>query len=158
MHAKATNDLHTDAVTPLQAVGRQAVASLAFCSTQARVDGIEKGRWKRKATANTEELTVGRLFKMRAAEAVADEDEKYNAIEQEVLHALTNPSWSKEVWIVAGRLLDVEKVREKAAHHDLSNRMRQLLMFLAACRGRSRRSRAAMISRPPGQLEALTGC
>ena len=44
--------------------------------------------------------------------------------------ALTNPSYDRKVWIVAGRLTDVEKTRDRARKKALTNRDRQLLMFL----------------------------
>jgi hypothetical protein len=47
-----------------------------------------------------------------------------------VRSALRNPSFQREVWIVAGRLIEIETTRDRARKKMLSNRDRQLLMFL----------------------------
>jgi hypothetical protein len=137
IHAKASNDLHTDAVTQLQAVGRQAISSLAFCSSLSQVEGIAPNRWKRGVTANKVKLNKSRFMK-RPHGATDDE------IDRDIRAALQNPRWSKEVWIVAGRLLDVEHVRVAAQKNDLSNRLRQLLMFLMSLRTACGRANAQL--------------
>jgi len=127
IHAKASKTLHSDAVTEVQAVGRQAISSLAFCSSLSSLDGIEPDRWKRPVTANRIRLPISRFMKTPAGDSEDDVDRRIRS-------ALRNPRWSKEVWIVAGRLLDVEDVRTAAQDDALSNRLRQLLMFLMSLR------------------------
>jgi hypothetical protein len=123
IHAKASSDLSAGSVTKLEAVGRQCAASLAFCSTMAQVDGIESERWQRPTLFNAKRVALSRIF--RNEKNVAEDD-----IAEEVRAALTNPSYEREVWILAGRLLDVEQTRDRARKKLLSNRDRQLLMFL----------------------------
>ena len=123
VHAKASSKLSVGGVTKLEAVGRQSAASLAFCSTMAQVDGIENDRWKRPTQFNAKTVALPRIFRN-------EKNVPENDVASTVRAALTNPSYDREVWIVAGRLLDVEKTRYRARKKALTNRDRQLLMFL----------------------------
>lgn len=123
IHAKASKEQHYEAVAVLQEVGRQAVASLAFCSTVARTDGIADDRWNRKYTANKTRLTYSRV--MRNNNKIPKKN-----ISSTVRVAMRNPSLSKEIWIVAGRLTDINGLRDKAKSNRLTNRQRQLLMYI----------------------------
>ena len=123
VHAKASSKLSVGGVTKLEAVGRQSAASLAFCSTMAQVDGIENDRWKRPTQFNAKTVVLPRIFRN-------EKNVPENDVAATVRAALTNPSYDREVWIVAGRLLDVEKTRDRARKKALTNRDRQLLMFL----------------------------
>lgn len=127
IHAKASEKEHTSAITQLQAVGRQAIASLAFCSTQAQVDGIADDRFNRDYIANKKHLELSRIFKN-------DRNVPEDEIAARVRFALRNPTYAKEIWIMAGRLMDVSTVRSRAEAKDLSNRQRQLLMFIQSLR------------------------
>jgi hypothetical protein len=123
VHAKTSSKLSAGGVTQLEAVGRQSAASLAFCSTMAQVDEIKNDRWKRPTQFNAKTVVLPRIF--RNEKNVPEDD-----VAATVRAALTNPSYDREVWIVAGRLLDVEKTRDRARKKVLTNRDRQLLMFL----------------------------
>lgn len=107
-------------MTRLETVGRQAIASLAFCSTAAQVTGIADDRWQRPTVFNGKLVNLSRVF--RNAMSIDDQH-----IANQVRAALGSPGFNREVWIVAGRLLDVSA---RAQAGDLSNRLRQLLMFL----------------------------
>lgn len=137
IHAKASKKSHTDAVTHLQAVGRQVLGSLGFCSTQARVDGLKANRWDRAVIANKVKLPISRYFRMPVGMTKAQASEAARS-------ALASPVWGKEVWIVAGRLLDVEAVRNAAITRTPTNRRRQLLMFLESLRTCSQRANARL--------------
>ncbi len=123
IHAKASDDLSAGAVTKLETVGRQCIASLAFCSTVAQIDGIADDRFARPTMFNKTPVNLSRVF--RNEECIADDK-----LAETVREALQNPSFQREVWIVAGRLLDVESIRKRTRKQKLSNRDRQLLMFL----------------------------
>jgi superfamily II DNA or RNA helicase len=137
IHAKASEILHYDAITPLQAVGRQAMASLAFCSTLAQVDGIAEDRWRRPYRANQVTLDLSRVFKN--GNDVPDED-----VATSVKAAFRNPTFSKEIWVLAGRLVAVEHIRQRAQAGELSNRQRQLLMFIESLRTACGRANARL--------------
>ena len=106
IHAKAHRDLSEGAVTKLEAVGRQAVASLAFCATAAQVQGIADDRWLRPTIFNGRNVNLSRVF--RNARGLADGE-----IAPFVRAALTNPSFNREVWVVAGTCW-TSKVFERA--------------------------------------------
>lgn len=125
IHAKASRDTTHSSVTALEAVGRQATASLAFCSTLAQVEGIEDDRWDRPTLFNDTTVDLSRVF--RNTRNIPP-----SKISAAVKAALVNPSFNREVWIVAGNLFDVEATRASAEKATLSNRDRQLLMFLEA--------------------------
>lgn len=51
-----------------------------------------------------------------------------------VKSALRNPAFAKEIWIVGANLMDIAHIRMQAKNNHLSNRQRQLLMFLESLR------------------------
>lgn len=123
IHAKASEDMSAGAVTKLETVGRQCVASLAFCSTMAQIDGIADDRFARATLFNQTQVNLSRVYR-NEGQVPADQ------LAETVRRALQNPSFEREVWIVAGRLLDVKATRKKTQKQTLSHRDRQLLMFL----------------------------
>jgi hypothetical protein len=136
IHAKASKDLHATSVTALEAVGRQALASLAFCSTTSLAPKIRDKRWESDVQANSTRLTgLKRVFKnSRSLDGPA--------ILKEVTEALTNRSWSREIWILAARLLDRGQF-ETSIRNGMKNRNWQLLMYIdslgtACARGNAR--------------------
>ena len=122
IHAKASKTIKSTGVGGIQEVGRQALASLGFCSTIGVRPNISPDRWDQDVNANGVHL-VGRhrVFKNSCT---LDREQIRDAI----IAGLSNRSWSREVWIVAARLLDRAAV-EKAASRG-SNRIIQLLMYL----------------------------
>lgn len=54
----------------------------------------------------------------------------HDEIAEHVRRAFSDPSRSREVWIVLGRLIDLEIVRKGAISSKISYRTRQLLMFI----------------------------
>ncbi len=101
IHAKASSDVHKESVTALEVVGRQALASLAFCSTTSLPPKIAEKRWESEVQANKVKLTgLKRVFKNSGGLDI-------NQIESSVAEAVSNRSWSREIWIVAARLMDL---------------------------------------------------
>jgi hypothetical protein len=113
-------------VTDIQEVGRQVAASLVFFLTSS--PQIADDRWSRPYVANTTSIPpsgVGsvRVFRNR-------DNIPANAIAAKVRAALRDRRVNKEVWLVAGRLIDIEVARTRALNGDISNRTRQLLMYI----------------------------
>jgi superfamily II DNA or RNA helicase len=113
-------------VTDIQEVGRQVAASLGFFLTSS--PQIADDRWLRPYVANTTSVPPFgaepvRVFRNRDNIAA-------NAIAAKVRAALRDRRINKEVWLVAGRLIDIEVARTRALKGDLSNRTRQLLMYI----------------------------
>ena len=136
IHAKASSDGHRESITGLEAVGRQALASLAFCSTLAERPIIPADRWDSDVRANDTILT-GRHRVFKNSDGL-----DMPGIVDAVQGALTNRAWSREVWILAARLLDRRHV-EASARRGRTNRNWQLLMYLdslttACTRGNAR--------------------
>ena len=113
-------------VTDIQEVGRQVAASLGFFLTSS--PQIDDDRWSRAYTANKTSIPFAgpgsiRVFRNRdnmAPDAIADK----------VRAALRDRRINKEVWLVAGRLIDIDLARTRALNGDPSNRTRQLLMYI----------------------------
>jgi hypothetical protein len=123
IHAKAAKDLHSTSITAIEAVGRQALASLAFCSTVALAPKKSPERWKTDVYANKVPLTgLSRIFKNTQNLSIGDIDDAVKA-------ALTNRSWQREVWILAARLLDRAALEDdlRGSH---TNRSWQMQMYL----------------------------
>ncbi len=137
VHAKASKSIHHESITELQVVGRQVSASLAFCSSRARVESIADDRFDRKYIANDRTLDLSRVF--RNSNNISD-----GMIARHIRLAMMNPAYQKEVWIVAGRLIDLEGVRKRAVARKLSNRQRQLLMFIESLRTTCGRANAKL--------------
>jgi hypothetical protein len=130
LHAKANKDQSYAAVSKLQEVGRQANASLAFCSTAARVDGLKPDRWDRPYTANKTPMP-GFDRVIRNADGLTKSE-----IDSAVRRAMLSPAVSREIWIVIGRLMDLPGLRAlalaaaKPGGTPLSTTQRQLLMYI----------------------------
>ena len=129
LHAKALGRDGTDnkaSVTAIQEVGRQVAASLGFFITSS--PQIEDNRWQRSYTANRMAIPLpigGSIRIFKNADRIADDK-----IAPTVRAALRDRRINKEVWLVAGRLLDVERARKLALASTLSNRTRQLIMYV----------------------------
>lgn len=113
-------------VTDIQEVGRQVAASLGFFLTSS--PRIADDRWARPYVANTTNVPPSgpglvRIFRNR-------NNIPANDIAAKVRSALRDRRINKEVWLVAGRLIDIEVARTRALNGDLSNRTRQLLMYI----------------------------
>jgi hypothetical protein len=133
IHAKAAKDLHSTSITAIEAVGRQALASLAFSSTVAPAPKKSPERWKTDVYANKVPLIgLGRVFKNTQNLSVGDIDDAVKA-------ALTNRSWQREVWILAARLLDRAALEDdlRGSHTNRSWQMQMYLdtLFTACARG-----------------------
>lgn len=123
IHAKAAKKPSKMSVQALQEVGRQALASLAFCSAVATEAKIAPGRWGTPVNANGTILTrLSRVFRNESESTVP-------RLEELASRALANRSWNREIWIVAGRLMERSSV-EKAIRSSDSNQARQYLMYL----------------------------
>ena len=81
----------------------------------AQVDGIENDRWKRPTQFNAKTVSCRESSEMRRTYPRTMSPLTVRA-------STTNPSYDREVWIVAGRLLDVEKTRDRARKKALTNR------------------------------------
>jgi hypothetical protein len=129
LHAKALGSDGSDrsaSVTAIQEVGRQVAASLGFFITSS--PQIDDDRWQRGYTANKTTIPVPhghsiRIFKN--ADRIKDDE-----IAGVVRAALRDRRIDKEVWLVAGRLLDIELARKRALEGTISNRTRQLMMYI----------------------------
>lgn len=129
LHAKALGKDEGDesaSVTAIQEVGRQVAASLGFFLTSA--PQIENDRWQRAYTANKTTIPAppsGSIRIFRNSRGLAPGD-----IAATVRAALRDRRIAKEVWLVAGRLLNIETARERALANTLTNRTRQLIMYI----------------------------
>jgi superfamily II DNA or RNA helicase len=122
IHAKVGKSKSGMSVRALQEVGRQVLASLAFCSAVSREAKITPGRWGAKVNANGVILNLNRVFRNSEGLRVSD-------IESAAADALADRSWNREIWIVGGNLMRREKV-ETAIRGNSNNRVQQFLMFL----------------------------
>jgi superfamily II DNA or RNA helicase len=129
LHAKAIGSDTSGSgasVTAIQEVGRQVAASLGFFLTSS--PQIADDRWSRPYVANKTAIptpTNGSIRIFRNLNSVPEAN-----IANTVRMALRDRRINKEVWLVAGRLLDIGIARERALSADLSNRTRQLLMYI----------------------------
>lgn len=129
LHAKAlgkNSGAKSASVTAIQEVGRQVAASLGFFLTSS--PQIENDRWQRAYTANKTTIPApasGSIRIFRNTEGVAPAD-----IADKVSAAFRDRRIAKEVWLVAGRLLNIETARKRALADTLTNRTRQLLMYI----------------------------
>ena len=121
IHAKVAKGSLMSA-SELQVVGRQVLASLVFCSSVAREPKIKRDRWATRVNANGVALNLNRVFRKPAGHTVRE-------IESIAAHALSDRSWNREIWILAGNLMSRDFV-EQAIRNDSSNRARQFLMYL----------------------------
>lgn len=129
LHAKAGGanaSVDSAAITAIQEVGRQVAASLGFFLTSS--PDIADDRWTRPYFANATEIpspTGGSIRIFRNLENVANQD-----LAATVRAALRDRRIEKEVWLVAGRLFNVDLARTRALDGTLDNRTRQLLMYI----------------------------
>jgi len=129
LHAKALGKDEGDesaSVTAIQEVGRQVAASLGFFLTSS--PQIEDDRWQRDYTANNTKIpppASGSIRVFRNSDGIADGD-----LAEKVRSALRDRRIAKEVWLVAGRLLNIKVAEERALANVLSNRTRQLIMYI----------------------------
>ncbi len=129
LHAKAIGSDKVGngaSVTAIQEVGRQVAASLGFFLTSS--PQIDDDRWLRPYVANKTAIPTpltGSIRVFRNLDAVPEAD-----IAEKVRMALRDRRINKEVWLVAGRLLDIEVARDRALNAELNNRTRQLLMYI----------------------------
>jgi hypothetical protein len=129
LHAKAVGKDEGDesaSVTAIQEVGRQVAASLGFFLTSS--PQIEDDRWQRDYTANKTKIPLpasGNIRVFRNSDGIADAD-----LAERVRSALRDRRIAKEVWLVAGRLLNIKVAEERALASTLSNRTRQLIMYI----------------------------
>ena len=129
LHAKALGSDGSDgsaSVTAIQEAGRQVAASLGFFITSSPQIGDD--RWQRGYTANTTTIPVPPGHSIRIFRNV--DRIKDNEIAGVVRAALRDRRIDKEVWLVAGRLLDIELARQRALAGTISNRTRQLIMYI----------------------------
>jgi superfamily II DNA or RNA helicase len=121
IHAKVGKGAQMSA-TELQVVGRQVLASLAFCSAVAREAKIKADRWATSVNANGVALNLPRVFRNTKRYGV-------RRIESIASQALADRSWNREIWILAGNMMSRDVV-EEAVKNNSSNRARQFLMYL----------------------------
>jgi len=125
IHAKASKEAKHAAVSALQEVGRQALASLAFCSTVAVAPKVSAERWGTDVTANDKVLTgLTRIFR----------NTKHLTVDQArttMLESLNNRAWDKEIWVVVARMLN-RTTFEARLKDDDRNLTMQTSMYLAS--------------------------
>lgn len=129
VHAKAAGSNRGNngaSVTAIQEVGRQVAASLGFFLTSS--PRIDDDRWLRPYVANKTVIPSPptrsvRVF--RNLNAIPEAN-----IAEKVRMALRDRRINKEVWLVAGCLLDIQVARSRALSGDLNNRTRQLIMYI----------------------------
>jgi hypothetical protein len=122
IHAKVAKGSQMSSYT-LQIVGRQALASLVFCSSVARTAKIKTNRWATNVNANGRRLALDRVFRNERRYSVAD-------LESIADRVLADRSWNKEIWILAGNMLSRSAVEGTIRGGDPSNRDKQFLMHL----------------------------
>lgn len=129
LHAKAIGSDtggNGAAVTNIQEVGRQVAASLGFFLTSS--PQIKDDRWSRPYVANKISIPYSGAGSVRIFRN--QENIPADGIAAKVRAALRDRRINKEVWLVAGRLIDIDVARDRALKGDLSNRTRQLLMYI----------------------------
>jgi superfamily II DNA or RNA helicase len=109
-------------VTSLQEVGRQALASLAFISRGVSSPIWTAERWQSDVQANTVLLTGrNRIFKNGPGLTAEQLNER-------LIRACQNPSFSKEIWIIAAKMVRRDALSQGLDAAAPGNRLRQLLM------------------------------
>lgn len=109
-------------VTSLQEVGRQALASLAFITRGDPSPVWTPARWESDVQANTVRLTHrNRIFNGPPGVGAAQLNEM-------LFRACSNPSFDKELWIVAGKLVKRQALSDGLDTDPPQNRLRQFLM------------------------------
>ncbi|MGO9575710.1 MAG: DEAD/DEAH box helicase [Terriglobales bacterium] len=123
LHGKANkNGVGQYHVDTLQAVGRQATASLAFLTRTPPPSGWEPARWGQNVQANRITLTGrDRTFKN-------DNGFTGQQITDALRTACGHPAYTREVWIVAGNMLDRSIVENAIRNDQVDNRLWQFLI------------------------------
>lgn len=120
IHAKA--DDTSKSLNALQAVGRQALASLAFL-TRAYVPADRSRNWAKPVSLGTKRISTRLVHAPEEADAVA--------AWEAVVAAMRSANVQREIWIVSGRTLERNALKQSIigdpTPHDL-----QLVYFLAA--------------------------
>jgi hypothetical protein len=113
-------------VTSLQEVGRQALASLAFISRGEPSPVWSSSRWESDVQANVVALEGrNRIFKSVPSLSAAQ-------LNEGLIQATQNPSFDKEIWIVAGKAVRKAALNAGLDAEPLANRLRQFLMHWEA--------------------------
>ena len=126
-------------VDSLQVVGRQATASLAFLARYAPVANWCPDRWRTNVQANTRALT-GRNRIFRNTGALNPQ-----SITDALAAACGNPTYDREVWIVAGNTVDRAEVAARILADTMDNRLRQFLMHWDSLRTACARAGARLL-------------
>lgn len=123
LHAKAnskgTSSYNVDA---LQAVGRQATASLTFLTRAPPLGNWRPERWTTDVQANAVVL-AGRDRIFRNVDRLQPA-----AIGDALRTACANAAYEREVWIVAGGMVDRAAIADLIEADAMDNRLRQFLM------------------------------
>lgn len=126
-------------VDSLQAVGRQSTASLAFLARYAPVGNWRADRWTKDVQANKRTLT-GRDRIFRNSKGLSPQQ-----ISDALAAACGNPTYDREVWIVAGNTVDRAVVAGHILADTIDNRLRQLLMHWDGLRTACARAGARLL-------------
>jgi superfamily II DNA or RNA helicase len=123
IHAKANSKgSRSYNVDALQAVGRQATASLTFLTRAPPTGNWRPERWTSDVQANAVELTGrNRIFKN-------DDRLAPDAIGDALRSACANAAYEREVWIVGGGMVDRAAIADLIEAGAIDNRLRQFLM------------------------------
>jgi superfamily II DNA or RNA helicase len=120
IHAKADDTVKS--LNSLQAVGRQAMASLAFLTRTHPPDG-RKRSWSTPVSIKNGQI-AGRILSADRYSA----DQAWTAVEE----ALMSANYAREIWIVAGRILSRATLKRELARHPPGNQELQMIYYLAA--------------------------
>lgn len=133
IHAKAGKSVAS--LNALQAVGRQALASLPFL-IRTHSPGEKVDKWSGAVTSKGLRITTrllpkaGRITPQQAWDKV-----------REGLHSA---NYAREVWIVAGKILDREGLRNRLQEESVTPHDLQLLYYLAALQTSAARANVQM--------------
>jgi hypothetical protein len=126
-------------VDTLQAVGRQATASLAFLTRTPPPIGWEPARWAQNVQANR--------VRLRGRDRTFKNEDGYTG--QQITDALRtacgHPAYSREVWIVAGNMLDRSIVEDAINTATVDNRLWQFLIHWEGLRTACSRAGAKLL-------------
>jgi len=124
VHAKVSKEVSSSgySVTSLQESGRQAQASLVFISRGTPSTVWNAKRWTSVVQANTIPLKGrNRIFKDGNGLTAAQLNEL-------LVRVTANPSFDREVWIVAARTIERAALANALDKDPMPNRLRQFLM------------------------------
>jgi hypothetical protein len=120
IHAKADDTVKS--LNSLQAVGRQAMASLAFLTRTHPPDGRKKN-WSTPVSIKNGQI-AGRILSADRYSV----DQAWTAVEA----ALMSANYAREIWIVAGGILSRATLKRELAKHPPGNQELQMIYYLAA--------------------------